>query len=260
MAAGGIRLITEGHRTVYRSDASDGEGVGSEQDARRKGETGISNQQSASRETKELGRQVRRISRVRLIIIITKRKERKAGLFLPAATAGAMARSERRSYGLFPSSFSPPLSFSPSPPSTFLSLSLSTPSVYLLSFPSRSLSSSLLFAYPSICPLFPLSLSLLSFTMGSVAQKPGTFLFTSESVGEGHPDKIACVPLSPSFLIQWPLTSLQRPGLGCHPRCLSRRGPPFEGRRQNVPQSLVLRPLVASDWAGLFPHEIFDGD
>ncbi|KAJ5527559.1 hypothetical protein N7513_011718 [Penicillium frequentans] len=27
--------------------------------------------------------------------------------------------------------------------------------------------------------------------MGSVAQKPGTFLFTSESVGEGHPDKIA---------------------------------------------------------------------
>ncbi|KAJ5635849.1 uncharacterized protein N7484_009162 [Penicillium longicatenatum] len=27
--------------------------------------------------------------------------------------------------------------------------------------------------------------------MGSVSQKPGTFLFTSESVGEGHPDKIA---------------------------------------------------------------------
>ena len=32
-----------------------------------------------------------------------------------------------------------------------------------------------------------------SFTMGSVSNgsKPGTFLFTSESVGEGHPDKIA---------------------------------------------------------------------
>lgn len=29
--------------------------------------------------------------------------------------------------------------------------------------------------------------------MGSVSQKPGTFLFTSESVGEGHPDKIAYV-------------------------------------------------------------------
>lgn len=28
--------------------------------------------------------------------------------------------------------------------------------------------------------------------MGSVS-KPGTFLFTSESVGEGHPDKIASV-------------------------------------------------------------------
>ena len=29
--------------------------------------------------------------------------------------------------------------------------------------------------------------------MGSVSNgsKPGTFLFTSESVGEGHPDKIA---------------------------------------------------------------------
>lgn len=29
--------------------------------------------------------------------------------------------------------------------------------------------------------------------MGSLANgtKPGTFLFTSESVGEGHPDKIA---------------------------------------------------------------------
>ena len=29
--------------------------------------------------------------------------------------------------------------------------------------------------------------------MGSLSNQPGTFLFTSESVGEGHPDKIAFV-------------------------------------------------------------------
>ena len=35
--------------------------------------------------------------------------------------------------------------------------------------------------------------SQFTFTMGSLANgsQPGTFLFTSESVGEGHPDKIA---------------------------------------------------------------------
>ncbi|CAG7967476.1 unnamed protein product [Penicillium salamii] len=42
---------------------------------------------------------------------------------------------------------------------------------------------------PSYSSLFPF-LSIHTFTMGSIAQS-GTFLFTSESVGEGHPDKIA---------------------------------------------------------------------
>ena len=55
-----------------------------------------------------------------------------------------------------------------------------------------------LFSFPILPSLSLLFLLLFifpfhTFTMGSLANgsQPGTFLFTSESVGEGHPDKIA---------------------------------------------------------------------
>lgn len=54
------------------------------------------------------------------------------------------------------------------------------PTLVLLSFSLHTLPSVLSFPY----------IRLFSVTMGSVAPK-NTFLFTSESVGEGHPDKMA---------------------------------------------------------------------
>jgi hypothetical protein len=62
------------------------------------------------------------------------------------------------------------------------------PPFFLPLFPS-SISSLFLFSTPSI-PSLP-SYFLTTATMGSVATPNGTFLFTSESVGRGHPDKIA---------------------------------------------------------------------
>ena len=55
--------------------------------------------------------------------------------------------------------------------------------------------SSLLYFPPHFpfSPFFTTPNSLTSITMGSLSNQPGTFLFTSESVGEGHPDKIAFV-------------------------------------------------------------------
>lgn len=51
--------------------------------------------------------------------------------------------------------------------------------------------------------------SQFTFTMGSLANgsQPGTFLFTSESVGEGHPDKIAFVSPPDNFCYSRPLLS-----------------------------------------------------
>ena len=84
----------------------------------------------------------------------------------------------------------PPGFFFPSSLFSLFLLSLPLPFIHHPPF-SHSLSH-LFFA--SLLPLSPSIYSYLtSFTMGSVSNgsKPGTFLFTSESVGEGHPDKIA---------------------------------------------------------------------
>ena len=79
-------------------------------------------------------------------------------------------------FHFFTSLFLSLLPFIHHPPPPFCTLSLS----HLLCFTT----SSSLSLYTPTSP---------SFTMGSVSNgsKPGTFLFTSESVGEGHPDKIA---------------------------------------------------------------------
>lgn len=39
--------------------------------------------------------------------------------------------------------------------------------------------------------------SIVNGVKQAVGLPTGTFLFTSESVGEGHPDKIACVLFGP---------------------------------------------------------------
>ncbi len=84
--------------------------------------------------------------------------------------------------------------------------------------------------------------------------RPSTFLFTSESVGEGHPSVTThsdhsshmLTPVQGQDLVSFELplyhqsksdlTEPQRPSFRCDPRCLSRRRPTVESRLRNCSQ------------------------